>query len=317
MSWLFSRALVEEYSAGSSSDGAQFVRSKLIRMQQASSRRGKTTAAFRHSQFGTTYARSTGGHGAALLTWFLAASRARTSAPLEKAPESPEPEADSGKKWHGSLAKYDPASASWKTHQYSLLGGLEPFSGTWPRWGTMRGGECWEQTTPSGILAIRASITSEPVSSCWRVATPCAADGQRGGRGDLIAHVRANAMGLEKYGRVRVPTPTKTYGEHPGRVKWKPHQQIALSQAVRLMPQRVLTPKARDYRTGDNPESRRAIAKQTGEWHTPDLNDVAAPGGQLNPDWVEWLMGWPIGWTDSNASGTGKFRRWLNSHGTH
>ncbi len=20
-------------------------------------------------------------------------------------------------------------------------------------------------------------------------------------------------------------------------------------------------------------------------------------GGQLNPDWVEWLMGWPIGWT--------------------
>ncbi len=21
------------------------------------------------------------------------------------------------------------------------------------------------------------------------------------------------------------------------------------------------------------------------------------PGGKLNPDWVEWLMGWPIGWT--------------------
>lgn len=21
-------------------------------------------------------------------------------------------------------------------------------------------------------------------------------------------------------------------------------------------------------------------------------------GGQLNPDWVEWLMGFPIGWTD-------------------
>ena len=19
---------------------------------------------------------------------------------------------------------------------------------------------------------------------------------------------------------------------------------------------------------------------------------------QLNPDWVEWLMGWPVGWTD-------------------
>jgi hypothetical protein len=21
-------------------------------------------------------------------------------------------------------------------------------------------------------------------------------------------------------------------------------------------------------------------------------------GGQLNPTWVEWLMGWPLGWTD-------------------
>lgn len=29
--------------------------------------------------------------------------------------------------------------------------------------------------------------------------------------------------------------------------------------------------------------------------------DVA---GQLNPTWVEWLMGFPPGWTDLNASGT-------------
>jgi len=27
-------------------------------------------------------------------------------------------------------------------------------------------------------------------------------------------------------------------------------------------------------------------------------------GGQLNPMWVEWLMGFPIGWTDLNASET-------------
>lgn len=27
---------------------------------------------------------------------------------------------------------------------------------------------------------------------------------------------------------------------------------------------------------------------------------VAQQGGQLNPDWVEWLMGLPIGWTDRN-----------------
>jgi hypothetical protein len=31
-------------------------------------------------------------------------------------------------------------------------------------------------------------------------------------------------------------------------------------------------------------------------------------GGQLNPSWVEWLMGWPIGWTDLKPLVTGKFR---------
>lgn len=29
-----------------------------------------------------------------------------------------------------------------------------------------------------------------------------------------------------------------------------------------------------------------------------------AVGGKLNPMWVEWLMGFPIGWTDLEASGT-------------
>jgi len=41
----------------------------------------------------------------------------------------------------------------------------------------------------------------------------------------------------------------------------------------------------------------------------------AGTGGQLNPDWVEWLMGWPIGWTDLKPSGMDKFQQWLDSHG--
>jgi hypothetical protein len=39
-------------------------------------------------------------------------------------------------------------------------------------------------------------------------------------------------------------------------------------------------------------------------------------GGQLNPDWVEWLMGWPIGWTDLKPLETDKFQQWLKSHGS-
>ena len=46
--------------------------------------------------------------------------------------------------------------------------------------------------------------------------------------------------------------------------------------------------------------------------NTPPLNAVA--GGSLNPLWVEWLMGWPIGWTDSKPLGMDRFRSWLQAH---
>ncbi len=47
--------------------------------------------------------------------------------------------------------------------------------------------------------------------------------------------------------------------------------------------------------------------------NTPPLNVVV--GGQMNPTWVEWLMGWPLGWTDLHASAMDRFRQWCASHG--
>lgn len=38
-------------------------------------------------------------------------------------------------------------------------------------------------------------------------------------------------------------------------------------------------------------------------------------GGTLNPAWVEWLMGWPIGWTDLKPLETARFQLWLQQHG--
>ena len=65
-----------------------------------------------------------------------------------------------GQKWLASFVKFDPAMSLWKTHQCSLLGDLDPFLGTWPQWGLMHDGECWELTlqdltiseTESGLL---------------------------------------------------------------------------------------------------------------------------------------------------------------------
>jgi hypothetical protein len=38
-------------------------------------------------------------------------------------------------------------------------------------------------------------------------------------------------------------------------------------------------------------------------------------GGPLNPQWAEWFMGWPIGWTELKPLETGRFQAWLDWHG--
>ena len=68
-----------------------------------------------------------------------------------------------GEKWRGSFTKYSPDSCSWKTHQCSLLGDLDEFSETWPRWGLMRDGECWEQQTlVQNIKGIESGLSPTP-----------------------------------------------------------------------------------------------------------------------------------------------------------
>jgi hypothetical protein len=62
-----------------------------------------------------------------------------------------------------------------------------------------------------------------------------------------------------------------------------------LQREVRMYP----TPAARDWKSGKG-------RKENG--HSPQLPEVI--GGQLNPPWVEWLMGFPEGWTDLEGSET-------------
>ena len=40
-------------------------------------------------------------------------------------------------------------------------------------------------------------------------------------------------------------------------------------------------------------------------------------GGTLNPMWVEWLMGWPLGWTDLKPLETDRFQQWQQQHGDY
>ena len=243
MSWHFSRALVEEYLAASFSGGepsALLSGSPTPLLFCASVR---TMEFFRRSRFGMTCEPLTEDLGAELLTWFLEASRVKTSALPVKAPDSTASAPASGEKWQGLFAKYDPVSCSWKTPQCSLFADSEPSLETWPRWGSMRNGECWERTQS-------AQTINENESGYW-------------------------------------PTPTHSPRDASctmeTALKWDGvAKQDSLSFAV-----------AREEKADGR--------------HMPH--------GQLNPPWVEWLMGWPTGWTDLKPLAMDKFQEWWRLHG--
>lgn len=67
---------------------------------------------------------------------------------------------------------------------------------------------------------------------------------------------------------------------------------------------RFPTPLAGDFRTGYRLDTEAGIGRR--KMRCNALRDHVSPGGQLNPTWVEWLMGWLLGWTDLKVSVTAK-----------
>jgi hypothetical protein len=57
--------------------------------------------------------------------------------------------------------------------------------------------------------------------------------------------------------------------------------------------------------------------KAKGQTITLAAEVLKMDGGTLNPKWVEWLMGWPLEWTNLDASETDKYRQWLCLHGIY
>jgi len=107
MSWLFSQALVEEYSVDTSLDGEQSVQLNGNRTQQAYCAPDKMTVFYRLSRFGMTYKPLTVNRGEELLTLFRAGFHAKTSAHKVREMAWMESDQECGHTWQGWLAKYD------------------------------------------------------------------------------------------------------------------------------------------------------------------------------------------------------------------
>ena len=263
MSWLFSRALVEAYSAASCSAGEPCAQLNVMPTPHSFLRNDKTMDASMLSQSGLTFAVLTDDRGAELLTLYLAGFPARTSAPPDVVQASPASDLDSGPKWHELSVRYDPATHSWKTHQCLFQEDLPESSVTLPKWGMMRDGVLSERTTS-------ALPTSGTESGLW---------------------------------------PTPTTQDNP-QIKGKDKRGTTLGGAVRMWP----TPTAMTNTGGA------ALCKWGGSGARAQLRKMVTPqelNGALNPTWVEWLMGWPLGWTDLSALATDKFQLWLHSHGKY
>ena len=143
MSFIYSLALVEESWPANNLDTDASVPLSGNPTPRPSLWHDKTMAVSRLSRFGMTCKPLTDGHGAALLTLWLAASRARTYPSPAKARALMAPSQECGATWRGSLARFDPSTFSWRTAQPSLLEDLGESSVIWPRSGMTAGGQCW------------------------------------------------------------------------------------------------------------------------------------------------------------------------------
>jgi hypothetical protein len=276
MSWLISQALMnslcsqelgEEYLGDTCLDGEPSAPLSGNNTQQAYCAPDKMTKFSRLSRFGMTYKPLTESRGEELLTLYLAGFHAKTSQLQEKETDLTEKGQECGEKWHGLLARFDQDSHLWRTVQCSLLEDLNESLQTLPQWGMTVGGELYlRQTLVQNI--------NENESGFWLTPTATAISG----RSEEAMEYRISWR--EKSGRTTVPCGNLA-------------EQVMYSGGIPCKdmkkPTMWGTPKAQDSRHALRDRGKGNLGEQVSGLHN---------GGKLNPLWTEWLMGWPIGWTD-------------------
>lgn len=282
MSWLFSRALVEEYSLGTCSGGAQSALSKLTPTPQAYCLYGKMKKYYRPFLFGMTFAPLTEEHGEAVLTSFLEDSPAKISVLPAEEQGLKESGVDCGVRWRGLLVRYDRDLFSSKTVLCSEQEDSQRFSKTLPKWGMMRSGECSERETLEPLIN---------ATGCgyWRTSTVNDA------KNSTLPPSQIKRSSL--VGQLMSQWPTPTVHGNYNRKGASATSGDGLATAVRMWP----TPLSQD--------SRHAL-RDRGKYKLGEMIAGQTGGGRLNPMWVEWLMGWPLGWTDYAPLGMDKFQQW-------
>lgn len=198
---------------------------------------------------------------------------AKTSPAQERVGASKRKGADSGARWLGSFAKFDPATSSWRTPRCSSQGGSAPFLGTWPRWGMMHAGACWERIMPVRLTSGTASGFLPTLVKYD--ATPGGPNNHYKGLGHMAKHARS--------------LPTIVTAPHRYTPKGNRARRFAVGRSDKAC---LFSELVRNAKTPLLQRDARIV---------------------LNPAWAEPFMGWPEGWTDlNNACGSGMPAEWLS-----
>jgi len=284
VSWHYLQGQEAASWEGDCLDGAPSVLLSLIPMPETSCLHDRRTDALTDSQSGMTCAPLMVNPGMVELMSSAEASPVRILARLEKERVSQELGPVCGRKWRALLVRYDLNLSLWKT-QTCLFPEVLPWSSViLPTWGMMRAGECWERImSEPPIRDIAYGLWPTPVAD-----------------GDRATNYAQGGTSLG-YAVRNWPTPT-VHGNHNRKGASK-NSGDGLATAVKMWS----TPTCHD-RNGQS-GAKRGRNAQGGECLAQQV------GGTLNPMWVEWLMGWPVGWTDCEPLGMAKFQQWLRSHG--
>lgn len=221
---------------------------------------------------------------------------------------------------------FDRDSASLRTSQLSLIVDIsEPSSETWPRSGIVFDGKFypqpkWERRINEigyGLWpTARAQDAKHGSATEWELGS--------GRNGLHIAVARSNwptPAAHDAVDRTQFTPVITGNGTVRHRNKAGGQSRASLSQIAKMWP----TPNATDNMGGPGDSGRQGglnlrtavksmptpTASDADKWnnrtveqckeggHIVRIGNVVAPGngGQLSPGWVEWLMGWPVGWT--------------------
>ena len=294
MSWLYLPGQVVDYLEANSSDSEPSAMWNIIPTASRSLKLAFTMGIWTTPRFGMMCEPSMASRG---VEWWMSLLRDSHVSPSAWQGGSAEKKMNAmdGPIPQESLAKLDPDSFSWKTSQLSLLTHtLEPYSETWPRAGIVCDGIVYQ-------LPPLAPLIKEIGFGYWPTPTTIPEAPNKGSNkingpknlGQVAKEIWPTPNASEHIAdRYTIKTTMKHFQE--GR-------QIHLAQAVKLWP----TPQARDWKDGSNPKPHGRHSEPLG----------VQVGGSLNPAWVEWIMGWPIGWTDLKPLGMDKYQEWRQQHG--